>query len=97
MPQLVSKYFQMLEQPNLLYDTFHQSLSTLSGGKYYQKDGERRGYDPEVFSRIFWEETEAEEEEERSVLIINIFARECWAELIFVVFSKQREIACTLE
>ena len=77
MPQLVPKYFQMLEQPNLLDDTFHQSLSTLSGGKYYQKDGKRRGYDPEVFSRIFWEETEAEEEEERSVLIINIFAREC--------------------
>ena len=31
--------------------------------------------DPKVFSRIFWEETEAEEEEERSVLFINIFAR----------------------
>ena len=41
--------------------------------------------DPKVFSRIFWEETEAEEEEERSVLIINIFVGECWAELIFVV------------
>ena len=42
-------------------------LSILSGGKYYQKDGERRGYDPEVFSRIFWEQTKAEEEEERFV------------------------------
>ena len=37
-------------------------LPIVSGGKFYQKDGERRGYDPEVFSRIFWEQ---EEEEER--------------------------------
>ena len=42
-------------------------LKIFSGGKYYQKDGERRGYEPEVFSRIFWEQTKAEEEEERFV------------------------------
>ena len=41
--------------------------SIVSGGKFYQKDGERRGYEPEVFSRIFWEQTKAEEEEERFV------------------------------
>ena len=39
-------------------------FSIPSGGKYYQKDGGRRGYEPEVFSRIFWEDNEAEEEEE---------------------------------
>ena len=42
-------------------------FSIVSGGKYFQKDGERRGYEPEVFSRIFWEQTKAEEEEERFV------------------------------
>ena len=42
-------------------------LKIFSGGKYYQKDGERRGYEPEVFSRIFWEQTKAEEEEKRFV------------------------------
>ena len=40
-------------------------LLIVSGGKFYGKDGERRGYEPEVFSRIFWEQTKAEEEEER--------------------------------
>ena len=51
-------------------DIFHnpsggkQFFSIPSGGKYYQKDGGRRGYEPEVFSRIFWEDNEAEEEEE---------------------------------
>ena len=56
------KTLSLLRTSQLSSSKIGNILSIVSGGKFYQKDGERRGYDPEVFSRIFWEQ---EEEEER--------------------------------
>ena len=61
-PVFCMKTLSLLRTSQLSSSKIGNILSIVSGGKFYQKDGERRGYDPEVFSRIFWEQ---EEEEER--------------------------------
>jgi hypothetical protein len=33
------------------------------GTKFYAEDGQRRGYEPEAYSHIFFQEAEEEEEE----------------------------------
>ena len=74
-------------------------LNIFSGGKYYQKDGERRGYEPEVFSRIFWEQTKAEEEEERFVKY-NISAKYSVVEYsrpAKILNNLQREVCISIK
>ena len=48
---------------NILVFSLHRSICR--GRKNYQEDGSRRGYDPEEYSRLFWDCQQEEEEEER--------------------------------
>ena len=48
---------------NIHIFSFHHCM--FRGRKNYQEDGSRRGYDPEEYSRLFWNCQQEEEKEER--------------------------------